>query len=141
MYGLCILCIGKGVNGHLVRYHERGIEAQSEVADNLVLIGLVLILFHEIPDTGKCNLVNVLVNLILGHAQTAIRNLNGLVRWINAYLDPVLHILRSLIFPHQLQLLKLGNGIRTIADKLPVKNIMVRIQPFLDYRENVLACN
>ena len=136
-----ILLVGQRVNGYLVGNHKRGIEAKSEMTDNLVLIGFVLVLLHEILDAGKCNLVNILVNLVLGHAKSIVCDLYGLVIWIHGHLDFVLQILRSLVLAHELQFLKLGNGIAAIAYQLPVENVMVRVQPFLDYWENVLACN
>ena len=136
-----ILLVGQRVNGYLVGNHKRGIEAKSEMTDNLVLIGFVLVLLHEILDAGECNLVNVLVNLILGHAKSVVCDLDGLVIWVHGHLDFVLQILRSFILSHEFQLLKLGNGIAAVADQLPVENVMVRVQPFLDYRENIFACN
>ena len=138
---LGILLVGQRINGYLVGNHERRVEAQSEMTDNLVLIGLVLVLLHKILYAGECNLVNVLVNLVLGHAKSIVCDLDGLVIWIHGHLDFVLQILRSFILSHEFQLLKFGNGIAAVADQLPVENVMVRVQPFLDYRENILACN
>ena len=84
--------------------------------DNLILIGLILILVHEILNTGKSDLIDVLINLLLRHTKAVIGNSNGLVSGVHRHLNLVFHILRFLILPHQLKLFKLGNCIAAIAD-------------------------
>ena len=67
-----ILLPGKGINCYLVCYHECGIESQSKMTDDLILICLVLIFLQEIRRTGKCNLIDILLNLSLRHTDTGI---------------------------------------------------------------------
>ena len=42
------------------------------MTDDLILICLVLIFLQEIRRTGKCNLIDILLNLSLRHADTGI---------------------------------------------------------------------
>ena len=111
------------------------------MADDLVFICLVLVLLHEVLNAGKCDLVNIFVNLFLRHAKAIIPDGNGLFIGVYADLDLILHILRLFVLAHQLQLFKLGDRVAAIADQLAVKDIVIGIKPLFDHRENVLACN
>ena len=68
----CVFLIGEGVDGHLVRYHECGIEAQTEMTDNLIVIGFIFVFLDEIRCTGKCNLVDIFFYFIGSHSKTVI---------------------------------------------------------------------
>ena len=57
---------------NIVGYHECGIEAQSEMADDLIVIGLVLVFLQKIGSAGESDLVDVFFYLILCHAETVI---------------------------------------------------------------------
>ena len=69
------LFIGKGIDGYLVRYHKCGVEAQSEVSDDLIVIGLVLVLLNEVRCTGKGDPVDVFLHFIGRHTETVIDEL------------------------------------------------------------------
>ena len=69
------LLIGKGIDVHLVRHHERGIKAQTEMADDLIVVGLVLIFLNEISRAGKGDLVDVFLHLVRRHAESVIDKL------------------------------------------------------------------
>ena len=49
--------IGEGIDVYLVRYHECGVEAQTEMADDLILVGFILVFFKEIGGAGESDLV------------------------------------------------------------------------------------
>ena len=139
--GLRSLLIGKRINGDKRRYHERRIEAQSEVADDLIVVRLILVFIHEGFRTGEGNVVDILLHLIRGHAKSVIGNLNGLALGIQNHVNSCLPALRKLRFSHHFQLLQLCNCIAAIGNQLTIENIMVTVQPFLDNREHVLAVN
>ena len=80
---------------HLVRYHECGVEAQAEMTDDLILVGLVLVLLHEIRCAGKCDLVDVLLDLVRRHTKTVIDELQGLLLRVHDDLNLVSYILRE----------------------------------------------
>ena len=61
------LLIGQGVDMHFIRHHEGGVEAQSEMADDLIRVALILIFLYEVGCAGESNLVDVLLHLVRGH--------------------------------------------------------------------------
>ena len=75
------------------------------MTDDLIFVCLILILIQEILRTGKCDLVDILVYLFLGHTKSVIGKGNGLLVWVYRYLDLVLEILRLFVLTHQLQFL------------------------------------
>ena len=139
--GLRSLLIGKRIDGDKRRYHERRIEAQSKVTDDLIVVRLILVFIHEGFRTGEGNVVDIFLHLVRCHAKSVIGNLNGLALGIQNHVDSCLPALRKLRFPHHFQLLQLCNGIAAIGNQLTIENIMVTVQPFLDNREHVLAVN
>ena len=139
MNGLCVLLIGQGINVYLVRNHKRGIKAQSEVADDLIRIALVLVFLYEISSTGKSNLVDILIHLVRRHSQAVVDEGKRLLLRIHDNLHPGLIALGQSVLPHHIQLFQLGHGIAAVGNQFPVKNIMVGIQPFLDNRKNIFA--
>ena len=93
-----------GINGYLICNHKCRIKSQSEMADDLILIGFILIFFQEILSAGKSNLVNILLYLFCSHAQSVICHGNRLFIWIYSHLNLIFQILRTGILAHQLQL-------------------------------------
>lgn len=69
-YGLSAVLVTLGDDFYFVRDHKSRVEAQSEMSDDG--IGLVLILFQEVGDTRESDLVDVFVNLLSRHADTAV---------------------------------------------------------------------
>ncbi len=67
---------GKGLDAYLLRNHEGGVEAQSEMSDDAA--SLVLVFFQELACRRKGDLVDILVHLFLGHADAAVGDLDGL---------------------------------------------------------------
>ena len=109
------------------------------MADDLVLVGLVLVFLQEIRSTGEGDLVDVLLYFIRSHAQAGIYEFQGFFFGIYHDPDAVLKIVRVGIFAHQLQLFQLGDGVAAVGDQLPEKNVMVGIEPFFNNRKNIFA--
>ena len=133
------LLVGQGVDVHLVRHHEGGIEAQSEMADDLVRVALVLIFLYEVGCAGEGDLVDVLLHLVRGHAQSIVHEGQGLLLRVHDDVYPRLVPLRQGILAHHVQLLQLRHGVAAVGDQLPVKDVVVVIQPLFDDRKNVFA--
>ncbi len=127
MDSLRALLIGQRINRHLIRNHKRRVEAQAEMADDLIFIRLVLIFFQEIRRTGKSDLVNILFHLRGSHAKAVICYSQRLFIRIHCDLDLRLVVVRKGIFPHHIQLLKLGDRIAAVGYQLTVKNIVIGI--------------
>ena len=141
VYRLRAFLPGQRVDMHLVRHHKRRIEAQTEMSDDLILIGLVLVLLDEIRRTGKSDLVDILLHLVRRHTDTVINKLERLLLRVHDHLNLRLITVGQGIFPHHVQLLQLRNCITAVGDQFPEKDIMVGIQPLLDDRENIVAVN
>ena len=139
MNGLCALFIREGINVYFVCNHKCRIETKTEMADNLVAFCFIFVFFNEIRCTGKSDLVDVLLNLLCCHTDTIVNNLDCLIFRADNHLNLWFEAVRQLILSHHVKLFELCDGITSIGNQLPVKNIMVRIQPFLNNRKNILA--
>ena len=126
---------------NLVRYHESGVESQTEMSDDLVFVCLVLIFLQELCCTGKCDLSDVFFHLVSSHTKTGINELQCLLFRIHDHFNLVLMSFRECILTHNLQFFQFGDGITSVGNHLTEKNVMVRIQPFLDNRKNIVAIN
>ena len=138
---LRILLVGQGVDCHQIRNHERGVEAQAEVADDLIIVGLVLVFVQEGFRAGESNVIDILPDLVRRHAKAVIDDLNLSAVRIQNHVDPCLVIICKLGLTHHLKLLQLRNRVAAVRNQLTVKNIVVRIQPLLDDGEHVLTVN
>ena len=114
---------------YFIRYHECGIEAQSEMTDDLVGIALVLIFLNEIRSTGKCDLVDILFHFVGGHTQTVILEGQCLLLRIHDDIHTSLITFGKRIFSHHVQL----------RDQLSVENVVIGIQPLFNNRKNVFT--
>ena len=141
MHRLCVLFIRKGFNFYPIGNHESRVKSKTEMADNLITVGFVFILFDEIRCTGKSNLGNILFYFFLRHTDTVILKANGFCIGIhnNAYTTFI--VCRLLPFGNQGKLLQLSYRIGSIGNLLTYKNILIAIHPFLDNRENILTMN
>ena len=124
---------------YFIRYHECGIEAQSEMTDDLVGIALVLIFLNEIRSTGKCDLVDILFHFVGGHAQTVILEGQCLLLRIHDDIHTSLITFGKRIFSHHVQLFQLGHSIAAVRDQLSVENVVIGIQPLFNNRKNVFT--
>lgn len=75
------------------------------MADNLILIGLVLILLQEILCSRKCDLVDVLIHFFHGHTEAVIGEGDRLIVGIHRHGNLKFHVLRLLPLSHDLKLL------------------------------------
>ncbi len=85
-HSLGTLFVGLGEDVNTVGDHERRVEAQAEVADDVGSIG-PLVFGQEVFRTGKGDLVDVFVHLLGCHAYTAVDDTDGLVLLVDLYLD------------------------------------------------------
>ena len=109
------------------------------MADDLVIVRLVLILVKEGLCAGEGDVVDVLLHLVGGHAKAVIRDGNGLLLGIKDHIDSALEVCRHLLLAHHEELVSLCDGIAAVGDDLSVEDIMIRIQPLLDNRKHVFT--
>ena len=60
------------IDRNLICNHECRVEAQSEMSDDLIIRGLILVFLDEIRRPGKGDLVDVLLYLLRSHSKTVI---------------------------------------------------------------------
>ena len=75
------------------------------MSDDLLIASLVLVLVDEVRRTGKCDLVDVFVNLFLGHTKTVIDECQSLILGRRVHLNLVLLAFNFLIISHHGKLL------------------------------------
>ena len=128
------ILVGKGVDGHLIGGHERGIKAQAEVADDaaLVIAGVIL---QKFLGAGKGHLVDVLFHFLGGHANAVIGEAQFARFLIHRDGDP--QILAGVALEHFI----LGDGVTAVADHFADENVLIGIQPALDDRHDILRVN
>ena len=139
--GFRAILIGKGVDVNLVCYHECGVEAQSEMTDDLIVIGLVLVFLQEISRAGKGDLVDVFLDLVCRHAQSGIDEFQCFVLRIYHHADAVFMSLRIGVFANQGKLFELRDSVAAVGNQLAEKDIVVGIEPLFDNRENIFTVN
>ena len=108
------------------------------MADDVV--GVVLIFLQEVVNAREGNLVDVLVNLLLGHTDTAVRDSDSSLVRIQCYVygQVAEFVLELALLSQCLQLLRCVNS---VANHLAQENLMIRVEELFDDGENVLGCN
>ena len=138
---LCAFFVGQRFDGHLVSHHEGRIKSQSEMSDDLVFIGFILILLHKSSGSGEGDLVDVFLHFVRRHADSVIDKLQGLLCGIGDDLNGKLLVRREIILSHNLQLPQLRNGVAAIGNHFPDKDVVVGIQPLLDNGKYIFTVN
>ena len=126
---------------HFIRDHERGIEAKSEMADDLIRVCLALILLQELARSGKCDLRNVFLDFFLGHTDTVVDEFQCLIIRIDDYMNLILRAHFRSELADALKFSEFCYGIAGICYLLAHKDIMIRVKPFLNDRQHVFAVN
>ncbi len=98
---LCALLIGQSIDMNLVRYHEGRVKAQSEMTDDLIVIGLVLVFLQEIRRAGKGDLVDVFLHFVCRHTKSGIDEFQCFLLRVYDHADAVLMSLRIGVFADQ----------------------------------------
>ena len=132
------LLIREGDDVHRLRHHEGAVEAQSEVADDGV--GVVLVFLQEVIGAREGNLVDVLVNLLLGHAHAVVADGDGALLLVEGDADGQVAQL-AVEVALQLHGLQLLRGIDGVRHHLAQENLMVGIEELFDDGEDVLCRN
>ena len=135
--GLGTFLPGEGIDGDLVGDHEGRVEAQAEVADDLVLGGLVLIGVQKVRSAGKGDVVDVFLYFLSGHAEAVVLKAEDLIRRIGGHVNAQFFLGIQSRFTHQFQFFQFGDGVAAVRDHLAEKDIVVGIEPLFDDRKHV----
>ena len=100
---------------------------------------LILILCEELLGTRKCDLIDVAIDLLGGHTNTAITHRQCLLLGIHA--DVNLRITQfTLELTFRRERFEFLRGINGIRHQLTQENFVIRIEEFFDYGEYILRC-
>ena len=138
LHGLGAFLVAACDDFDLLRHHERRVEAQSEVSDDLV--GVVFVLVEEVGDARKGYLVDVLVDFFLGHSDASVADGERALVFVEADVDGQVAQL-SLEVALVGECLQLLRGVDGIADHLAQEYFMITVEKFFDDGENVLGRN
>ena len=122
---LCVREIRFCVDCDFISDHESGVEAETEMTDDIISGRLVLVLLDKLRCAGKCDLCDVLDDLVLRHADTVIRKGQRLRIRINRDMDFIFIVVRRLEFADALEPLQLRDCVAGIRDLLADKDIAV----------------
>ena len=127
------LVVALSINLHLVRDHKGGVESETEVPDDTVL---VLVLLDKLLGTADGDLIDVLMDLIGSHTDTIIRY-DQLVA-IDLYLHLQVSDLSGVLTLGD-QSLQLLYGIHAIAYDLSEEDLIIAVEEFFNDREHIVA--
>ena len=133
---LRVLFVGLREDLHFLAYHEGRIETETEMTDNG--FRFVLILREELLGAGESDLVDVFIDLLSGHAYSVIRDRQGLLILIYGHAYTQIAQI-AFHFADRRQRLQFLRRIYGIGNQLTQKDLMIRIQKFLDDGEYIVT--
>ena len=136
VYRLGALLVGAGENLHFVGDHESGVESQTEVADDR----LVLVFLHELLGARKGDLVNIALHLVGRHTDTTVGYSQGLGLLVRRNADRQVAQVAFYV-AHRGQGLEFLRGIHGVGDQLTQEDFVVRIEELFDNGEDILGGN
>ena len=141
LHGRGVGALAPGVDVHPVGDHKGAVETEAEVADDgflgVGLVGVLLLeLLHELGGSGEGDLVDVLVDFLLAHADSGIADGQrlGLAVEDDVHLGAVGV---AFDFTNPDKGLALLCSVHGVGDELPQENLVVAIQELLDDRKDV----
>ena len=99
---------------------------------------LILVFLEELARAGECYLVDILIDLLLCHTDTAVDNLKGTGLGVSLDVDCQIAEI-ALELAGRSQSLEFLGGIHRIGDQLANENVAVRIEELFDNREYILG--
>ena len=109
------------------------------MADDLVaFISLVLVLLDKIDGPGESHLVYVFPDLFICHAYAVVYESYRFIVLIYVHRYGKLLVILQLCFAHGHELSHFCYGVIGIGNHFSDENVLVRIKPFLYYRQYIL---
>ncbi|CCZ20172.1 unknown [Candidatus Apopatosoma intestinale] len=132
-----ILAVCTGDDGHLVGYHEGGVETNAELTYDIERIAFVF--RFEVKRTAPCDSTEIVFQLVARHADTVIGNGERSCRAVGSerYCKIALGYTDTLI--RQGFEMKLVYSVGSIADKLAQENLLICIDGIYHQFEKLFA--
>ena len=117
--------VGLGDDGDLVGHHEGGVEADAELADDVDVLVLVVLL--EVQRTGVGDGAQVLLQLRFGHADAVVLHGEDAVFLVAGDQDAEIALVHAHGGVGQALIIQLVDGVRGVGDQLPQENFLVGV--------------
>ena len=115
-------------DGHLVRDHERRVEAHAELADDVGVGGLVLVeRLLELQTAGAADRAEVVFHLVLVHADAVVADGQGAGGLVRLQLDGEIAAAEADVFVGQRQIRQLVDGVGGVGNNFTQEDLLMRI--------------
>ena len=117
-----------GDDAHLGGDHEAGVEADAELADDVDVVALLLgVVGLERLGIGVCDGAEVLVELVLRHADAVVRDGDGAGALVEADVNGQLVLGKLHVGIRQALEIELVDGVGRVRDKLAEENLAIGV--------------
>ena len=120
-----VRAVGLGDDGDLVGHHEGGVEADAELADDVDVLVLVVLL--KVQGAGVGDGAQVLFQLRFGHADAVILHGEDAVFLVAGDQDAEIALVHAHGGVGQALIIQLVDGVRGVGDQLPQENFLVGV--------------
>ena len=130
-----------GIDPYFIGDHERGIETETEVADDSACVSaLPRIFLNEVHRAGKSDLVDVLIDFLFGHSDSVIGKLDRTLFAVIIDVQLILGIVFLDRFTEINETLELGDRVGAVTYELTDKDVLIRVKPLSDDRKYIFRC-
>ena len=120
-----VRAVGLGDDSDLVGHHEGGVEADAELADDVDVLVLVVLL--EVQGAGVGDGAQVLFQLRFGHADAVVLHRQDAVFLVAGDQDAEIALVHAHGGVGQALIIQLVDGVRGVGDQLPQENFLVGV--------------
>ena len=135
-----VAAVGLRHHAHALAHHERGVEAHAELADDVHVVALHLVVLHlERHGVRVRDGAQVAVELVLRHADTAVAHGDGAGVLVEAHLDGELVLGEFDGLVGEALEVELVHRVRRVRDELAQEDLAVRVDGVDHEVEQLLA--
>ena len=135
-----IRAVGARRDDDLVGHHERRVEADAELPDDVhFLVGLRLVTLLELEAAGVCDGAEVLFQLGVRHADAVVGYRNGARVAVHGQLDAEVAAYDGFVAVLQRLQVELVEGVRRVGYQLAQEDVLVRVDGVHHQIEELLA--
>ena len=120
-----VRAVGLGDDGDLVGHHKGGVEADAELADDVDVLVLVVLL--EVQRAGVGDGAQILFQLRFGHADAVVLHGEDAVFLVAGDQDAEIALVHAHGGVGQALIIQLVDGVRGVGDQLPQENFLVGV--------------
>ena len=107
--------------------HERGVKAHAELTDDVDILVLILLIGLEVERTGTRDCAEVVLELVLGHTDTVVGDLEDAVLFIDVDADLEIVVIQPDAVVRQRAEIELVDRVGRVGDQLAQKDLFMGI--------------